>query len=294
MEKHIDKTKLYAGGITILLFAALTTAGVLFDVKGDLQTDLNNAKLNNEQLLSEKLMLDKQINQLKGEMLSLTSHSQELTNRLETAATKIKEQENTINQVRKQNNGLKKEVDGMRKLKEQLELELNNLKAANKALTDANRQMETGIAELVAENNALKEKLKGAALLKASNFRIDVMRKRVDRLTAKASRTHQLSVSFDLPESAMANMGKSKVYMIIKGPDGQVLAESGEAKKTIFADGIKVEFTPSVTKDIDFGKGQQRVTLNYSPEDAIEAGIYKVELYTDYAFLGNSQFRLMR
>jgi hypothetical protein len=189
---------------------------------------------------------------------------------------------------------MRKEVEGMRKLKEQLEMEVANLKAANKTLADANALLEKNMGELVAENNALKDKLKTAAVMRASNFRVEVMRKRADKLTARAKRTHQVSVSFDLPESAMANLGKSKVYMVITGPDGKPLAEANATKKTLYtADGIKVEVTPSVTKEVDLGKGQ-RLTIAYSPEDGMAEGLYKVELYTDNLFLGNSQFRLMK
>lgn len=294
MERQINKTKLYAGTVTILLFAAITTAGMLFDVKGDLQLDLNNSQLKNEKLLSEKLQLDREISQLKGEMITLTSHSSELNSRLETANGRIVEQEKNINQIRKQNNSMKKELDAMRKLKAQLEIEVDNLKAANQALTTANKQLEKDMNGLVAENSALKDKLKNAAVLKASNFRVEVMRKRQDKLTVKASRTHQVSVSFDLPESAMASLGKSKVYMVISGPNGKTMTEVGATKKTIYADGLKMEFTPTLTKEVDLGRGHQRITIAYHPENEMSEGLYKVELYTDNLFLGNSQFRLMK
>lgn len=293
MEKQINKTKIYAGVITVLLLTAVAGTGVLYDINGDLKGNLNTEQLKNEKLLSEKLALDKDILFLKGEMTTLTSHSKELASQLETANSRIQEQENNIAQMRKQNNSMRKEVEGMRKLKEQLEMEVANLKAANKTLADANALLEKNMGELVAENNALKDKLKTAAIMRASNFRVEVMRKRADKLTARAKRTHQVSVSFDLPESAMANLGKSKVYMVITGPNGKPLAETGTAKKTLYADGVKVEITPSVTKEVDLGKGQ-RLTIAYSPEDGMAEGLYKVELYTDNLFLGNSQFRLMK
>ncbi|CAN5402568.1 hypothetical protein BH09BAC1_BH09BAC1_16140 [soil metagenome] len=293
MENHTNKTKIYAGAITVLLLMSITGAGILMDMNGDLKGSLNSEQLKNEKLLSEKLTLDKEINNLKNELLSLSSSNTELLGQIEVAGTKIREQEKNINQIRKQNNSIRKEVDGMRKLKTQLENEIASLKTANQSLAEANGKMEKNISDLLAENGALKDRLKNAAVMRASNFRVEVMRKRGDKLTVKAHRTHQVSVSFDLPESAMANLGKSKVYMVITGPDGKSVAEAGTQKQTVFIDGVKTEFTPSAMQEVNLGKGQ-RLSLNYSPEDGLTEGLYKVEVYTDNTYLGNSQFRLMK
>lgn len=297
MQTEGVKTKIYAGVVTILLLTALTGAGVLYDMRGDLQIDLNNERLNGEKLLSEKLVLDKEIMALKGNLLELNSKNSDLSVQLDKVSTKVAEQEHTLTKLQKENSslkGLKKEVDALKKLRDQLQIEVANLKDANKSLADANGQMKKDLAALEAENEVLKDKLKVAAVLKAGNFRVEVLRKNQSKMTVKARQTKEVSVSFDLPKSAMASLGKNKLYMVITGPDGKALAEEGAQKKMIMPEGVKTEITPTVTQEIDLGKGPQRLSITYAPKQDMEKGVYKVELYTEDLYLGGSQFRLMK
>jgi hypothetical protein len=254
-------------------------------------------KLNSEKLLSEKLLLDKEIANLKGELNVLNGKNTELNSQLEMAGNKVKEQGNSITKLQKENSnlkGLKKEVDALRKERDVLQLELAGLKDANKLLTEANSKMGNTIAQLEAENEALKDKLKTATVLKAGNFRIDVLRKNNTKMTVKARQTREVSVSFDLPKTAMASLGKSTVYMVITGLNGKPLVDEGTPKKTLLPEGVKTEITPSATQEVDLGKGPQRLTIGYTVNDDMEKGIYKVELYTEDLFLGSSQFKLMK
>ncbi len=297
MNNEGVKTKIYAGVVTILLLTAITGASVLYDMRGDLQISLNSEKLNSEKLLSEKLNLDKEILDLKNNLLELGGKNNELLAQVDAAATKAAQQDKTVNKLQKENNnlkGIKKEVDALKKLRDQLQMEVATLKDANKVLAGANDQMKKSIQELEAENNALKEKLKGAAVLKAGNFRVDVLRKNQSKLTVKARKTHEISVSFELPKSAMASLGKNNLYMVITSPSGKPIADEGAVKKTVLPEGVKTEITPTVTKEIDLGKGPQRLIIAYSPDGDMEQGIYKVELYTEDLYLGGSQFRLMK
>lgn len=297
MKSEGAKTKIYAGVVTILLLTALTGVGVLYDMRGNLQIDLNSEKLNSEKLLSEKLKLDKEILELQNNLRDLGSKNTELLSQVDMASNKVTQQDKTISKLQKENNnlkGMKKEVDAMKKLRDQLQAEVDALKNTNQNLANANIEMKKSLQELEAENDALKEKLKNAAVLKASNFRVDVLRKNQSRLTVKAHKTHEVSVSFDLPKSAMASLGKNNLYMVITSPSGKPVADEGAAKKVILPEGVKTEITPTVTKEIDLGKGPQRLTIAYSPDGNMEQGIYKVELYTEDLYLGSSQFRLMK
>lgn len=297
MKNEGVKTKIYAGVVTILLLTAMTGVGVLYDMRGDLQSNLNSEKLNSEKLLSEKLKLDKEIFELTNRLREMGGKNSELLSQLDMASNKVAQQDKTINKLQKENNnlkGIKKEVDAMKKLRDQLQAEVDALKSSNQTLADANSEMKKSLKELEAENDALKEKLKNAAVLKAGNFRVDVLRKNQSKLTVKARKTHEVSVSFDLPKSAMATLGKNNLYMVITSPSGKPVADEGAAKKVVLPEGVKTEITPTVTKEIDLGKGPQRLTIAYSPDGDMEQGIYKVELYTEDLYLGSSQFRLMK
>lgn len=297
MKSEGMKTKVYAGVVTILLLTAMAGVGVLYDTKGNLMADLNNEKLAGEKLLSEKLQLDKEIAQLREELLAMGNKNNELNGLIAQKEATVKEKDASLSKLQKENNslkGLKKEVDALKKERDLLTAEINQYKKQNQLLADANQNLESTVSELEAQNAELRDKLKNAAVLQASNFRVDVLRKNQDKLTVKARQTRVISVSFDLPKSAAASLGKSKVYMVVKGPGGVITNGEKQEKKTIIIDGVKTDITPSTTQEIDLGKGPQRLTVTYSPEEDMKQGVYHVELYTDDLFLGSSQFKLMK
>jgi chromosome segregation ATPase len=113
MQTEGVKTKIYAGVVTTLLLTALTGTGMLYDMRSDLQVSLDNERLNGEKLLSEKLMLDKEIIALKNNISELSGKNDELNNQLIAANSKVAQQQTTVNKLQKDNSnlkGLKKEV----------------------------------------------------------------------------------------------------------------------------------------------------------------------------------------
>lgn len=297
-KSKVNMAKVYAAIVTALLFASLVGVGILFDGNLGLKTDLQNEKLASEKLLSEKLLLDKEISQLKSQISDMGKQNSELSMLVKTAQKKAADMETSISKLKKENQNLqskKKEVDELKKLRDQLMAEVDALKKANQQLLDKNQQLQNDLNSVLAENQDLKDKLKKSAVLKAGNFRVEVGRKNSDKLTVKARKTHEIMVSFDLPQSSMANMGKKPLYLVITGPDGKVLAADGMSSKTVYVDGVKQQITPTATQEFDLGKTSQRVTLKYNAhDDDLSSGVYKVEVYTDDMYLGNNQFRLMK
>lgn len=297
MKTEGTKTKVYAGVVTVLLLTAIAGTGVLYERQTGLKGGLNKEKLTSEKLLSEKLLLDKEIFKLNIELTAINEKNNHLGNQLEESTSKAAEQANALANLQKENTNLKglaKEVSALKLLRDQLQAEIADLKEANFNLKQANEQIGQAIALLEAENKALKEKLKNTAVLRAGNFRIDVLRKNTQKQTVKARRTRVVAVSFDLPETSMASMGKTKVYLVLTSPNGQPVSDGKETAKTVYPEGVKTEITPSATHEADLGKGPQRLTITFEPTENMVEGIYKVALYTDEIYLGNSQFRLMR
>jgi len=297
MKTEGIKTKVYAGVVTVLLLTAVVGTGVLYDRQGGLKAGLDKEKLASEKLLSEKLLLDKEIARLNKELSSLNEKNTQLGNQLEVSTSKAAEQANILGKLQKENSNLKglaKEVGALKVLRDQLQTEVLAIKEANYALMQANEQMGQAITLLEAENKALKDKLKTAAVLKAGNFRIDVLRKNNQKQTVKARQTKVVAVSFDLLETSMASMGKSKVYVVLTAPNGKPVVGDRVETKTVYPEGVKTEITPSATQEADLGKGPQRLSITFEPADNLEEGIYQVALYTDDMYLGNSQFKLMK
>ncbi|MFN3939978.1 MAG: hypothetical protein ACK4IY_05290 [Chitinophagales bacterium] len=61
MDKKISKAKVYALIATFLAAASTFILITLYDANGSLKTMLNDSKINNEQLLSEKLSIEKEL-----------------------------------------------------------------------------------------------------------------------------------------------------------------------------------------------------------------------------------------
>jgi hypothetical protein len=216
---------------------------------------------------------------------------------LDVSNTIVAEQANTLGKLQQENSNLKglaREISELKQLKAKWQAELLAIKESNYVLMQANEQMGQNISLLEAENKALKDKLKTATVYRAGNFRIDVFRKNSQKQTVKARQTKTVAVSFDLPETSMASIGKSKVYLVLTESSGKPIVNGKAEVKTVYMEGIKTEITPSATREVDLGKGPQRICITFETSENLGEGIYQVALYTDDMYLGNSQFKLMR
>lgn len=289
----------------ILLVAAL--GAVIWYVKSANAEKARQAALI-ETLTLEKTNLESSLDSLQRELLSVQSENEELEGKVSASASVIEQKEIVIKQLKNQNtkelSQLQGQVASLQKAKaeyeailavlraenEQLKAEIAALKAENAGLRDSTVQLSAKIGDL---DSKLAEQVKKtqSARFKATSFRVEMERK-TDKLTAKARRVRNLTVSFDLADVPEQYRGPQKLYLVITDANSKPIAAANPTKVTISAPTGDIPIIAQQTRTVNLVE-TQRMTFNYKLEEKLKAGNYIAAVYCDSGLLGASSFRLM-
>lgn len=289
----------------ILLVAAL--GAVIWYVKSANAEKARQAALI-ETLTLEKTNLESSLDSLQRELLSVQSENEELEGKVSASASVIEQKEIVIKQLKNQNtkelSQLQGQVASLQKAKaeyeailavlraenEQLKAEIAALKAENAGLRDSTVQLSAKIGDL---DSKLAEQIKKtqSARFKATSFRVEMERK-TDKLTAKARRVRNLTVSFDLADVPEQYRGPQKLYLVITDANSKPIAAANPTKVTISAPTGDIPIIAQQTRTVNLVE-TQRMTFNYKLEEKLKAGNYIAAVYCDSGLLGASSFRLM-
>ncbi|MBL7796887.1 MAG: hypothetical protein JNJ90_10320 [Saprospiraceae bacterium] len=261
-----------------------------------------------ETLTLEKTNLESSLDSLQRELLSVQSENEELEGKVSASASVIEQKEIVIKQLKNQNtkelSQLQGQVASLQKAKaeyeailavlraenEQLKAEIAALKAENAGLRDSTVQLSAKIGDL---DSKLAEQVKKtqSARFKATSFRVEMERK-TDKLTAKARRVRNLTVSFDLADVPEQYRGPQKLYLVITDANSKPIAAANPTKVTISAPTGDIPIIAQQTRTVNLVE-TQRMTFNYKLEEKLKAGNYIAAVYCDSGLLGASSFRLM-
>ena len=168
-----------------------------------------------------------------------------------------------------------------------LEAEVARLNGENQELTANNQQLgaektvlEQNLTTSASEKEALASTVDVGSTFSAANFSItpvDERKKGKEKTTTTAKKVDKLVVAFDV-ENRIAKSGPADMYIIVTGPDGQVISDPSLSSATLTtrADGDK----PYTTKvPIDYEQGTRKnVSFPIRQED-FKKGDYKIEIY---------------
>ncbi len=292
MKTQMQNPKVLAGAATVMFLLSMITAGIFYSNNETLSDLLNNEKALTERLASEKEQLMRDIDGFKGDIGKMKERNQQLDGLLADATGKLSQKEIALANMGKENKNIKKQLNDLQQIRENMNAEMETLKNTIQLLESENHKLAEANAGLKAEIQDLKDKLK-TSMVKANNFRVEVLRKKKDRLTVSARRTHVLTVTFDHNLSAMAFMGDQKVFMVVKSPEGVILTTDNTGKTKLMFDGASKEIQYSTVQSVK-QDGASTLTFRFEPEEELKAGVYKVDVYTESAYLGSNQFRLVK
>jgi hypothetical protein len=142
-NKKVTKNKVIAGRLTTLLIGAIIGLLYLQDSNKSMSELLDGAKLKSERFLSEKLSLDKEIDNLKKQKVTLGSKNAELDKLLASTNSTLAKKENELKAVQWDKNTSKKmeaELAEIRMIKGELENQIAMHKETIKKLRGENEQ----------------------------------------------------------------------------------------------------------------------------------------------------------
>ena len=121
------------------------------------------------------------------------------------------------------------------------------------------------------------------SVLHASNIRIAALHLKHsgrEKKTIKARKVNEFRMRFDIDENRIAEAGTKKLYITIKGPHGNILANNALSSGiTNLFNGKAVNYT--MEKDITLKQNEdvKDVTVDWKQDGTYEKGTYEIEIY---------------
>lgn len=270
----------------MLLIATLIGTFSFYRNGISLQTSLNDERLKTEMMLSEKLALQKEIDNFRAQINSLNGKNTELDKLLAQATKKLNDKQAELNKIVKDNSNialLNKQIEGLNKMKRDFE---NDIMALNERISKLNKEndaMDQTIASLKKENELLNSNLAILSSMVADDYLVETSKKN-DKLTAKAKQARKMSLTFNVPDNIVSNIS----FKITK-PDGKRVEGKDSGIAYVVVDENETLLASTSAGEI---KVSRKIEMNYSPKEKLKPGVYKIEMYNGDRYIGTCNVKL--
>jgi hypothetical protein len=292
-------TKWIAGILTVLLGGALAGGIFYWDKSGNLASEKDKMELKADSMLSVKLNLEREILNLSTQINDAVKDNKSLGGQVHAANAKLKKSKALLHTFQKSNQNQIRDIDRLNQQLAQLEDVRNSLKDEfealqneKSALFEENKELKVNNAGLTQQVNLLTVQMKELVprtLITADNFSVDVLKSN-EKLTAKAKKADALVISMTLP-AALKEAGEQEVFLSITDLQNVPMGGAIGNQSITTADG-SVQVPVYAVRKVDFSHNPQKVTFQFEPTQKVEAGTYKVRIYTPSAYLGSTEFSL--
>lgn len=302
-----QNSRTYAIVVTVMLLLA-AGLGFFFWQKS------KNYLIENEKIEKERLNLEAEKTQISTSLDSMTNaysalrtENESLQGRVAVSAQQVQQKEAVIRLIKassfKDLDGLRAQVEELKKTKIELEtiitgmrLENDQLKQQVEQLTSDNAKLQGTNTNLTGQVQDLAKQLESqikktqSATFKATSFSVQCGR-RGDKLTSRAKKAREIFVSFDLADVPQAYQGEQKLYMAMTDDKAIPILSKSPVSATINAPAGPVNITAQQVKEVNL-TSVQRVTFVHKFDERLKPGNYVVGIYCDKGLLGSATFRL--
>lgn len=225
---------------------------------------------------------------------SITGNNNNLQGQLGERQTEITKLKNEINSIVNNRNASAAELRRAKSLIGQLNDKIGNLETEVARLTGENLQLATTNTVLTGEKQTLETNLQTTTVEKeqlaqtvdvgstfsASNIAIKPLQERKngkEKETTTARRVDKLMISFDV-ENRIAQSGPADLYVIVTGPNGQVISDPsmGSGTLTTRAEGDKPY---TYRTSIEYEQGTRKNVQVPLRQEGFQTGDYRIEIY---------------
>lgn len=288
MEIKAKRYKIISFTSVALFFFCLTGLFITANRNISLHNQLDDSKLTTELHLSEKLALEKKINHMNKQVISLQKENGLISNNLLEKNTKLDEKNKELQNLRQDysNSGsFKNEIRNLKIQKEKLESLNAELTAALARTNLDNESLNELIISLKEHNNRLTENNRLLTAMSANNYRIDATRGKKNKITSFAARTKKITLGFDVPENVV-----EKIRFTIITPEGKSISNENDGLSwSVCNNGQLMASLTLSTGDIQVTK---RIEMCYKPDSKLTPGIYKIDIYNNESYMGSCQVKL--
>jgi hypothetical protein len=302
-----QNSSVYGIVITILLMLAAGLGFFFWQKSKTFLVQNEKIKVEQQALETEKMDIERSLDSLSNAYSALRTENESLQGRVNATAQLVQEKEEAIKQIKnvsaKDIQELRAQMAELKKAKIEIETivatisaENEALKLENKRLTEENGQLKGSNTELTGQVQDLAKQLEEqirktqSATFKATAFSVQLER-RNDKLTTRAKKAREIFVSFDLADVPKTFQGQQKIYMVITDDKGNPISSKNPTKATVYAPSGPVEIMAQQIKEVEIDV-TQRLSFSHKFDDRLKSGNYVIAIYCDKGLLGASSFRL--
>ncbi len=287
MKHKIEKPKLVAALVTIALFGALTFSLIL---NSNLKTRLSDQETLTGDVLAQKQLLENEMTDYKMRVQTLSGKNAEMDALMNKKEKEIVAKESEIKKLIKNNadaNALKKQLADVKKMKSDLELQIDAKNLTVSKLKNENQDLAQQVKSLKSENEILAKNMKILSSLNADNMVADALKKKETKNTVFARKANKLYVSFNLSQDVASN-----VKFKITTPSGKIISTEQEGLTYKLTDMNNEIITADASGTTPTAPTLKKVEMIYKPTQKLKNGTYTIGIYNGDTYLSSCQIRL--
>ena len=292
-EKEVNRKTWWIMGIILLLLVIGGGGYYIWHQQQQMQVMTEMFELEKEELSDnfEEISL-----QYEGYKFSVSNDS--LLALLTTEQAKIQRLQEELRTVKSTNvrriNELKKEIETLRKISQNLFAQVDSLNKENEQLKVENRQVTqryqqatSKAAQLSKEKDQLSERVQMASRLDAVNIQAQLLTSK-GKAAKNISKAAQIQLTFIIAKNITAPVGDQTVYVRLMKPDDDILTKSNSGRFKF----ENKEIAYSMKREIEYDGEEQSVVLYWDIEEYLSPGKYIADIFAEGNRIGRKQFVL--
>ena len=280
--KRITKFRIIIASLIVLLVMSITGLFLLQRSNKSLHSELDQQRLKSEALLSEKLLVEKDLERTKQSNENLEDDkfnlARTLEHKVEVVSTQTAENKRIKKALRFAEETLEAERAASKDLKDKLADGEGELKNVTKVMSDSIAMLQSNIA-------SLQHSLNEAILTSIDQTQVTGLKKRNGRITSKARAVNKLVANVRVPGVL------SDLNFVVEGPDGSVISDR---EGTVAAQVVNEDetFTASARESGYQTLQPQTVQITYTPENKLRPGTYTLKIFNNSKYVGSMKVEL--
>lgn len=287
MESTRNKSLKVASGVALILMLIAGTWGAWnARVSQSLRSERDQEKLRAEELLSEKLLVEKNLSTSESQLHDLVEKNETLSRQLEEAKRSGILNDSSIKNLQNQLVANKRIYKELVAANHALEIKLSSL---NKEAEGLRNERTVALSEVETLRGKVDNLKKELALAHTSYYYdrvlVEASRGKKDKLVAKASRTKKLKATLMIP-SAMKD-----VTFQIFDPSGNLISNA-PSNGILAVRVIEDNNTVASTSGGEGASTYKPTEMTFIPKKKLASGTYRIQVLSENLLVGTLQVRL--
>ncbi len=293
MNTGTRKERTVAGITAFILLASVVSSVYFMGTNSTIKVRLNDERLKNELLLSEKLSLNKELYQAVDRIHVINENRLESEELYAHASLKLTEKEKELARIKMENakvKDLREQLTDVREMQDDFMHQITVLKMQNETLENENFEQLESMSLWQLEREDYMKQIKAAtanSMIRVDNHQVDAFKYTTkEKSTVKAKRTKKLVFIIDVPQNIASDIGFN-----LTTPNGKVITDKSKnlSWKVVNNDDSLLASINQFDNEV---VASNEVKLTYTPIIKMKPGVYKIGILHKGKNIGNCRVRL--